>query len=233
VNRSISVALAGLAVVMLFAGSAFAATQSSNGFATYKISVISPMGVHSVLVSETVKSADKAGFSDLTLQISGTTQNLTYSRIVNSSSVLLPYLPPIPGQAFDYSNKSLSVHANVTQAGTQSVNFQGKNYTLSVYDITLSGTYGNRTFSATGTIQTFPSTLVYGASLSSGIAGQVLIVLQGTDLPLDVPSSAMATAAVAGAGIGVVGVAAAATLFVRRRDRQAKAQEQKPLHWVD
>ena len=232
-KRTVAVALAGLTMVMLFAGSAVAATQSSNGFATYKISVISPMGVHTVVVSETVKNANKAGFSDLTLQISGTTQNLTYSRIVNSSSVLLPYLPPIPGQAFDYSNKTFSVHANFTQAGSQSVTFQGKNYTLSVYDVTLSGAYGNRTFNAAGTIETFPSTLVYGISLSSGVAGQVTMVLQGTDLPLDQPSSVMATAAVAGAGIGVVGVAAAVTLFVRRRDRQAKAQEQKPLHWVD
>lgn len=231
-NRPVAVALSGLVVALLFAGSAVAAS-TGDGFATYKVSVTSPMGGHSILVSETVKGSDKAGFSDVILQITGSTQNLTYSRLVNSSMALLPCLPPIPSQAFDYSNKTVSVHANLTQAGSTTVKFQGNNYTMSVFHITLAGSYGNKSFAAVGTIETFPSALVYSVSLTTGPLVQVSVVLQGTDLALNTPSPAMAQAAVAGAGIGVVGVAAAAALFVRRRDRQSRPQEQKPMHWVD
>jgi hypothetical protein len=95
---------------------------------------------------------------------------------------------------------------------------------MTVYDISLSGSYGNRSFAAVGTIEAFPSSLVYSAELSSGILFQASIVLQKTDFPLSQPSTATATAAYAVAGVGAVGVAAAAALIVRRRERRSKAQ---------
>ena len=233
VNRRAGATLAALAIVLLFTGPTVLAAQPTTGFAEYKITAATPMGAHSVLVNETVKGSDRAGFSDLILQLTGTTQNLTYSRLVNSSEALLPFLPTIPSHSFNYDNKTFSVHANLTQAGTKSVTFQGSSYTMTVYVILLSATYGNRSFAAAGTIEAFPSSLVYSVELSSGILFQASLVLQSTDLPLSQPSTAMATAASAGAGVGVVGVAAAAALFVRHRGKHPKAQEQKPLHWVD
>ena len=104
---------------------------------------------------------------------------------------------------------------------------------MTEYDLSLSAGYGNRSFAAAGTIEAFPSSLVYSVELSSGMLFQASLVLQNTDLPLSQPSTAMATAAYAGVGVGAVGVVAAAALFVRRRERRSKAQEQKPLHWVD
>ncbi len=233
VNRPTGIMLAAFATALLFLGSAALAAQPTTGFAEYRITATTPMGAHSILVNETVRGSDRAGFSDVTLELMGSTQNLTYSRLVNSSKALLPFLPTIPSQTFNYANSTFSVHVNLTQAGTKSVTFQGSSYSMTVYDISLSGSYGNRSFAAVGTIEAFPSSLVYSVELSSGILFQASIVLQKSDLPLSQPSTAMATAAYAGAGLGAVGVAAAVALLVRRRDRHAKAQEQKPLHWVD
>jgi len=233
VNRQTGAALVVFAIVLLVAGPTVLAAQPTTGSAEYKITVATPMGGHSVLVNETVKGTDRAGFSDLILQLTGPTQNLTFSRLVNSSTALLPFLPTIPSQSFNCGNKTFSVHANLTQAGTQSITFQGSSYTMTVSDISLFASYGNRSFAAAGAIEAFPSSLVYSVELSSGILFQASVVLQSTDLPLSQPSTAMATAASAGAGVGAVGVAAAAALFVRRRGRHSKAQEQKPLHWVD
>lgn len=232
-NRQTGTTLAALAIVLLFTGSAVLAAQPTTGFAEYKITAATPMGAHSILVNESVRGSDRAGFSDLVLQLTGATQNLTYSRLVNSSEALLPFLPTIPSQSFSYDNGTFSVSANLTQAGTKSVTFQGSSYTMTVYDLSLSAGYGNRSFAAAGTIEAFPSSLVYSVELSSGMLFQASLVLQNTDLPLSQPSTAMATAAYAGVGVGAVGVVAAAALFVRRRERRSKAQEQKPLHWVD
>ena len=226
------VALVAVAAALLFAGSAALAALPTTGSAAYRVTATSPAGTQSVLVNETVKESHTAGFSDVILQLSGATQNLTYSRLLNSSEALLPFMPTVSSQSFDYSNKTFSVHANLTQAPSGSATFQGSSYSMTVYDISLSGSYGNRSFAAAGTIEAFPSSLVYSVELTSGTQYQASIVLQGTDLPLSQPSTAMATAAYAGAGLTAVGVAAAA-LVIRRRDRRSKAQEQKPLHWVD
>ena len=232
-NRLAGMTLAALALTLLFAGPVALAAQPLTGSASYKITLSSPMGTHSVLVNETVKGSDRVGFSDLILQLTGSTQNFTYSKLVNSSEALLPFMPTVPSQSFDYANKTFSLHANLTQVNPESVSFQGSSYTMNVYAISLTGSYGNRSFATAGTIESFPSSLVYSVTLSSGILFQASVVLQGTNLPLSQPSTTAATAAYAGAGLTAVGVTAAAAFVIRRRDRRSKAQEQKPLHWVD
>lgn len=225
---------AALAILTLCTGIPVVASQSANGYAAYRVSVVTPMGVHSVVVNETVKGTDRIGFNDLILQVTGSQQNLTYARLVNSSSNFFPFLNSIPAQSFEYNNGTkLSVRANFTQAGTENLEFQGSNHTLSVYSIALAVSEGNKTFAATGTIAAFPSSLVYSVNVQSGPLVQVDIVLLATDLQLSSQSSQMATAAYVGAGIGIGGLATAAALIVRRRERQSKAQEQKPMHWVD
>jgi len=220
-----------VALTLLLSGASFAETPST-GFATYKVSASTPMGSHSVLVNETVKSTAKSGFSDLILQLTGSS-NLTYSRLVNASSMLFPFFPGVPSQQLDYSNGTYSVNASISAGGTASITFQGSQYTLDVYSFSVVGTYGNRTMVAVGTIETFPSTLVYSAKVQSGIVFEAQATLQSTDLQLDATQPQMATATYVGAGIGVAGLAGAAALFVRRRDRKAKTQQQKPMHWVD
>lgn len=233
-NRRKSLYIAGWATIFLFATSSAVASQPNSRFAVYSVTVTLPSGQHSVLVNETVRPSDRSGFSDLILQLTGSQHNLTYSRLVNASTNLFPYLPTLALQSFDYSNGTrYSVHVNFSSGGTAVVSFKGSQYTVNVYSIIVSATYGNKSVTANGTVETFPSALVYSASAGSGNKIEVKAVLQATNLPLVQPSSQTATPAYIGAGLGVGGVALVAAFLVRRRERKARTQEQKPLHWVD
>lgn len=232
-NEKSWISFTGLAFVALLLVSSAAASQPAKGFVTYQVSLTTPKGQHSVLVTETVGPSSRAGYSDLILQIFGTQQNLSYSRFVNASSNLFPYLPSITSRSFDYSNGTkYSIHVNLTSSGTTVVTFQGSQYTLSVLAISISGSYGPRTLRASGTVDTFPSTLVYSASFGNGTAG-VEAVLQATDLPLNQPSSQASTAAYVGAGVGIGALALGGVFLIRRRTKKVETKGEKPLHWVD
>ncbi len=226
--------VAGIAILVLLATPVVFASQSNQGFAAYRISVTFPSGEHSVLVDETLRPSDRAGFSTLILELTDGEQNLTYSRLVNASTNLLPYLPSLPSQSFDYSNGTrYSIHVNFSSSGTAVVTFRGTQYILNEYSITVLASYGNRSVSAEGTVETFPSGLVYSATANGNGKIELQALLQATDLPLADPAPQTAAAAYVGAGIGVGGLALAAALLVRRRERKVKSQEQKPMHWVD
>ena len=231
----LSIAL--LAIALLLSTSAVLASKSNEGFAAYSVTVTLPGGVeHSVVVNETVSGTDKAGFSDLILQLKGEGQNFTYSKLVNSSQNYLPYLTNALSQSFEFSNGSmLAVHANFSAAGTMSTTFRGTKYSVSVFDIQFGGAYANRTASVNGTIEVFPSSLIYSIRVGNSTTS-IDAVLQATDLSLAQPSAGMGTtAAYVGAGVGIGGVAVGATLVVRHREQKAKTQDEKekPLHWVD
>jgi hypothetical protein len=233
VNKRGLISVAGLAVVALLIVSTAVASQPVRGFATYQVTVTSPRGQHSVLVNETVGSSSKTGYSDLVLQLIGRQQNFSYSRLVNASGNYFPFLPSLTNKSFDYSNGTrYSVHVSVTDSGTTTVKFKGSQYAMHVLVVTVLGTHGTKSFRANGTVETFPSTLVYSASAGNATA-KVQAVLQATNLPLVSASPQSATAAVVGAGVGIGALALAGTFLIRRRDRKAKSQGEKPLHWVD
>jgi len=232
-NQMRTFAVAGLVLVVLLLASSVAVASSNKGFATYEVSVTSPKGVHSVLINETVGPSDKAGYSDLILQFVGSEQNLTYSRFVNASEDFFPYLPSVANQSLQYSNgTAIGIRVDVNTAGTTSVSFKGSQYNLNVLTISVSVKFGNESAEANGTVETFPSTLVYSASVGNG-TDRLQAVLQATDLPLNGPSSQMTTAAVVGAGIGVGAVAIGGIFLFRRREHRVATQGDKPLHWVD
>jgi lipoprotein signal peptidase len=231
-NFERGLAIASLALVVLLLGSSAAAAQSNRGFAAYKVSVTTPKGAHSVLINETVGPSDKAGYSDLILQFVGTEQNFTYSRFVNASEDFLPYLPAVTNQSFQYNNgTAIRISARVTTTGTTSVTFKGSQYTLNVLSITASVRFGNMSAKANGTVETFPSTLVYSANVGNS-TDRLQAVLEATDLPLSGPSQ-MTTAAAVSAGIGIGAVAIVGALLFRRREHRVATQGEKPLHWVD
>jgi hypothetical protein len=232
VNK-VGFSVAGLALAFLLVASSTAASQPNMGFATYKVDLTLPSGQHSMLVNETIGQSDKPGFSDLVLQLIGSQQNLTYSRLVNASTNLFPYLSNLASQSFDYSNgTTANVHGNFSAAGTTSVTFQGTQYTLNVYSFVVSASHGNMSLRVNGTVETFPSSLVYSATAGNGMV-KLQDILVATDLQLTQPSTQTSTAAYVGAGVGVGGIALAAALFARRKDRKIQSQEQKPPHWVD
>ena len=233
VNKGSYLRIAGLGIIALLFVSSAVASEPASGFVTYQVSLTTPKGQHSVLVTETVGPSSKAGYSDLILQVFGMQQNLSYSRFVNASENLFPYLPSITGRSFDYTNGTkYSVHVNLTSSGTTMVTFKGSQYTLSVLAISISGSYGPRTFRTSGTVDTFPSTLVYSASLGNGTT-KVEAVLQATDLSLNQPASQASTAAYVGAGVGIGALALGGVFLIRRRTRKVESKGEKPLHWVD
>jgi len=231
-NLTGGLSISALAVVVLLLSSSAAASQATRGFAAYQVSVTTPKGSHSVLINETVGPSDKAGYSDLILQFIGTEQNLTYSRLVNASEDFFPYLPAVTNQSLQYSNgTAISVQVHVTTAGTTSITFKGSQYNLNVLAVSASVKFGNESAKANGTVETFPSTLVYSADLGNS-TDRLQTVLQATDLPLNGPPQ-MATAAVVGAGLGIGAVAVGGVFLLRRREHRVTTQGEKPLHWVD
>jgi hypothetical protein len=233
VNKKRYTSFIGFAMVALLLVSSAVASQPIRGFVTYQVSLTSPKGQHSVLVTETVGPTSQAGFSDLVLQLFGKQQNLSYSRLVNASDNLFPFLPSITTRSIDYSNGTkYSVHVTLTDSGTSVVTFKGSQYTLSVLGITISGSYGTRAFRANGTVDTFPSSLVYSASLGNGTA-RAEALLQATDLPLNSPSAQTSTAAYVGAGVGVGALVLGGVFLIRRRTKKVETKGEKPLHWVD
>lgn len=232
VNRQAGLRLTGVFLTALFLASSAVAAQPVSGFATYQVIVSTPKGVHSALVNESVGPSGKTGFSDLVLRIVGGAQSFAYSRLVNSSENYFPFLSNLATQSFDYSNGTTSgVHLSVAQSGTTTLTFNGAQYTLDVYTITASASYGTKSFKVNGTIETFPSTLVYSAEAGNKTVN-VQAVLKATDLPLNGPSP-VTTAAYVGAGVGVGALALGGVFLIRRRERKAESKDTKPMHWVD
>jgi len=232
-DMRIRAAFIGLALTALLVASSAAAAQPTSGFAQYKISLVSPMGQRSLLVNESYSPSDRTGYTDLVLQLIGSQQNLTYSRLVNASSYFLPYLPSVAPQSLDYAGKGYSLHLNVTTSGTAGVTFSGTQYTMDVLTASIAASYGNKSFTASGTVETFPSALVYSVNVVSGPV-VLNVVLQATDLPLTSATPQASTAAYVSAGVGVSAVAVLGGAFlIRQRGRKAKPSEDKPLHWVD
>jgi hypothetical protein len=233
VNRRGGISVIGVALAALLVASSVAAAQPVKGFATYKISLSSPMGQQSMLLNESYSPSDRSGYSDLVLQLIGTQQNLTYSRLVNASENFLPYLPTMALQSLDYSNGTrYSLHVNVTASGTSAVTFQRSQYTMNVLALSVAASYGNRSIKANGTVETFPSALVYSANFGGGFV-RLDAVLQATNLPLTSPVSQTPNATYVGAGVGIGAVALGGAFLIRRRERKTKHPEEKPLHWVD
>jgi hypothetical protein len=233
VNKRSGIPLIGLALAALLIASSAAAAQPVRGFADYRISLTYPMGQRSILLNESYSPSDRAGYSELVLQLIGTQQNLTYSRLVNASEDFLPYLPSVAPQSLDYSNgTSYSLHVNVTASGTKDVTFQGSQYSMNVLAISIAASYENRSFKANGTVETFPSALVYDISVGGGFV-LLTAVLQATDLPLTLPDSQTPTATYVGAGVGIGAAALGGVFLIRRRETKTKHPEEKPLHWVD
>ena len=228
-----SIPIVGLALVALLVASSAVAAQPVSGYAAYKITLSSPSGEHSMLLNESYGPSDRLGYSDLVLQLTGTQQNLTYSRLVNASEDFLPYLPSIATQSLEYANGSkYGLRVNVTASGTAGVTFDGSQYTLSVIAISVAASYGNLSVRANGTVETFPSTLVYSATVGGG-SDRLSLVLQSTDLPLTSPSSQMPAATYVGAGVGAGVAALGGAFLIRRKERKANQPKEKPLHWVD
>jgi hypothetical protein len=213
------------------------AASSAPQFASYSISGTGSGGrSFSAIVNETVSPSSAAGMSDVTFAITSAHGNLTYSKIINSTQVILPYFPTIANQSLTYQIHNFTISATINQAGTASASFNGKSVSVSNYTFNLNVS-GNRTVSATGSASVFPSGLVYSATLVANGSDTINVQLLSTNLSLtsqsDPPSQATTSIAIAGGAASVLVGIGAIVVYKRRTGSQAAGSQEKPLYHVD
>lgn len=228
---SAAVLFLGMAIVVV---PAFAQTTSPQ-FASYSVGGTVRGQSFYALVNESVAPSSASGFSDLTLQITSAMQNLTYSKIVNSTDVIMPYFPTIANQSLTYQFHNYSITATIDQAGTGSVTFDGQTYTVSnfTFNVMVSG---RTQTSIQGSASVFPSGLTYTAEIVANGTNTVNVQLQSTNLPLtsqsDPPKTTTSVAVVGGVGSILAGLGAF-VVYRRKSASQTENPESKPLYHVD
>lgn len=273
--KRVSSLLSSIVAIAVIAVLAVAAAGSTQGTAVYRIqeaglsTLLTTTGTSSststvsYTVTEKVSPGPNASFDTLFLALASNAGNFTYSRLVNSSLQVQPFLPAITNQSFLYNGNGSSISFSIARNGTVPVVFQGQSYSMASYaisveitgpvpnlsglnltgtDLTIAGVQAkvsalptsNVTTTMTGSVYAFPSGLVYSAK--GDVQGQppFSITLLSTTLPLNGPGPSAATqVASIGVGAGAIASALALALGVRHRKQVRKAAEAKPDHWVD
>lgn len=242
-------AISALALLMLLASGLGTAGAATPGYAVYNIQVSSTGHTHSVTINETVTSTSNPASDDLILSLVSGNLTASYTRTINSSDVVAPFIPAISNQTFSTSYNGSTVSANIVKSGTSNLQFQGETQTLTVYSLSITAQMNGSSASASGTISTFQSGLLDSVNLTASVptepsafpmvAGSpfnapailvssqvnLLITLVSTSLPLGAPSSSTAAqAASAGIGVGIAASAVAIGLGVRRHNTRGKAE---------
>ncbi|MDA4112112.1 MAG: hypothetical protein OK439_06200 [Thaumarchaeota archaeon] len=214
-----------------------AATTQGSQFVAYQIIATTPARSISAVVNESVSPSSTSGFSSLTLQLASNMGNFSYSKIVNTTKVMLPYFPSVANQSLSFQYHNFSISLAIAQLWTDSVSYKSQTYTLTNYAFNVSGSKtGGTPIAASGHVSTFPSGLVYSATVTVNGTDTIQVMLLGTNLDLNSSSnsSQTTTAAIAG-GAGSILAGVGAFVFYKRKNgtaRQDKAED-KPLYHVD
>jgi hypothetical protein len=221
-----------LALVPLVQASTATSSSSASGYVVYNVQASYNGTTRAASVNESVTPSSTAGESIVMLSVEGTQTNFTYSRVVNSTLTLLPYLPGITGQNFTYSDKGYTLAVTISQQGTSQATFQGKAYTVTNYAFSADVTSSNGSNTVTGTVSAFPSDLVYSAAAQSN-GSSVSATLTATSLALTTAAAAPALqSASAGLGLSLAVGAVALSLGVKMKRKQGPSATH-PDHWVD
>ncbi|MHB8565549.1 MAG: hypothetical protein ACYC7D_04315 [Nitrososphaerales archaeon] len=207
--------------------------QGSSGYVAYSITATNSTRTISANVNETI-TPSTTGLSTLSLQLISSMSNFSYSRLVNSSQALFPYLPVTGNQSFSYQYHNYFISASITQTGTGSATISGATYPTTEYTFSVSVSKLNGSqMSASGQLSTFPSGLVNSITASSN-GYTINIQLLETNLALNSTSSSpdTTTMAIVG-GTGTLAAGVGAFAFFRRKKESVNANEEKPLYHVD
>src|SRR5713101_9662724 len=202
--------LSTLAAVMLAAGLVGAVSGATPGFAAYTVQFSTHGVSRSFTVNESVTQTSKPALDKLFLSVTSPSANFTYSKFVNSSVMIQPFLPTVTNQTLSFGSNKTSVSIKLTQNGTAPLTFQGGTYTLTSYAFSIHFSARNRTGSAQGTLHTFPSGLIYSVREDLNGTSSLQMTLTATSLPLTVGTSAPAVQAGSigvGAGVAVSAIA--------------------------
>ena len=249
-------------VICVGASPALAITGQSEGYVQYSIN-IKGLGDSALpvvaTVNESVSPTSEAGFVDIVLSFSSATTNFSYSKVVNSSSLLMifPYLSGLTTQSFSYAVQGMSITANLVNNGQYPVTFDGVVYPATKYFVSFSALNSSsmKSISADGNIVSMPSGLIYSVQLSFNQSSSIDIMLVSTNLELNQPASSVNPLGASLLGVGtIVAVAIAApTIFKKLKKHKSNDQtqtnevkknqeigmepknkdEKKPSYWVD
>jgi hypothetical protein len=223
-NRT-AVAFSSVALLMLLIGCLGTAGAATPGFAVYKVQLNSQGVTSSLTVNETVTTTSSPSYDNLILSVVTASWNSSYSRSINSSSDVSPFVPSITNQTFTYGSTAGSLSATVVKNGTIPLQFQGASYSLTSYSLTAKAVYNGSTSTDQGSLATFPSGLVYSAALKVTYPSFSGAGLQG--LWGDLNSSALAIngSAFSGAVTASIGVTLLSTsLPLKASSASAAAQ---------
>jgi hypothetical protein len=257
-------AIVKVALLLFLVGAAinFASATPTSGYVQYSVTV-SGQGAsnmpQTITVNETAQPASQSGFTALTLSLSSNAMNFTYSKNVNSSSLLetFPNLSGLTSQSFAYQVSGFSISANIVNSGSIPVTFNGNNYQATNYKVSLSATNstGRNSVSAKGSIVSLPSGLVDSAQFLVNGTITISTQLLSTNLPLTNPQSNVNTVGLSLLVVGLLvavaiavpavfkivnhGKHANSTSNVETEENQQNSEEQendgekKPSYWVD
>ncbi|HTY74564.1 MAG TPA: hypothetical protein VMD05_03260 [Candidatus Nanoarchaeia archaeon] len=251
-RSSIIILLTLIASIILIGGTtnfASAATGQPSGYVQYKIAVNDPSKPYmqtSATVNYSVAPTSQAGFVDITLALSSTQTNFTYSKALNASSLpeIYPYLPGLTNQSFSYQTQGIFLTANLVNQGQVAVTFNGTSYQATKYQIsvTAQNSSSQQSFGATGTVTSMPSGLISDAQLTLNQTTTITVTLVSTNLSLNAPPTSINTVGASLFGGAIIAVAAIAA-FAAYRNQKAKksaaktqmagAENSQPSYGVD
>ena len=263
--HSLKIAVATFLVltILLGIGTSFALTYGpSNGYAQYKVAASgtgNSFPSASGIVNESAQSTGQTGFVNLILGISSTVANLTYAKVVNTTSLLeiFPYLPAVTNQELSYQTQGISIKLNLINAGQTSVTFNGATYQATKFLISFSAVNSSNalSFSGNGSIISMPSGLIDTVQLSLNQTAAINATLLSTNLSLNAPAGNINPVGASVLGVALVAAVAIAapTIYTREKKKkqeeptredehktsqesdvkQEKEEEKKPSYWVD
>src|SRR5712691_1716329 len=155
--RKTRVVLSTFAAFLLVAMSVGAVSGATAGFAAYSVQFSTHGVSRSFIVNESATHTSKPALDRLFLSVTSSSSNFTYSKFVNSSLMIQPFLPAVTNQTLSFGSNKTSVSIKLTQNGTAPLTFQGSTYTLTSYTFSAHFSARNLIGSAEGTLHTFPS----------------------------------------------------------------------------
>ena len=224
------------------------AAGPNQGYVEYRISVLNNQTpVASSLLNESAQPTGQNGLVQLTLSLVSSLRNLTYTRVLNVSSLpeIFPYIAGISNQTFSYQTYHIAFTIHIHNTGSVPITFNGANYQGTNYDISASVSYSTagRPVAGRGNIITLPSGLIYSVQLQVYATYSVQLQLVATSLSaIDPPNNTFPLGVVLFT-LGIIGAVgfAVPSIFLRTKSRQRPQpaveeqpqSEKKPSYWVD
>lgn len=240
----VSLALLVTAFPLLIASSA-SSSSATLGYVSYQVT-LNRQGSsvpNTFVVNESSVPTNQKDLDTITVGLVSSLQNITYSKVVNTSSIpeVFPFIPGITNQTFSYATHGLSIGAQITNVGTTTFTFNGTSYSAQRYSLSLSvkNSSSSKTMLGNGTLLAFPSGLLYSVQIqNSNATYSASVQLLATNLPLKEPSNSMSTTeGIAMIGAGILGAVAIAVPWKFRRKKSStkssSSVEKKPSYWVD